>query len=299
MPLDGEPARRSWDRSWIMAAATSATVGLLALVPAPLVPLAEGYRDLCARFPVLARLTNHLPPLPVALLFGLAALGLVNGVAVATTLLVQASRLSRHLDRDAGPLPPRLARAGCRLGLEGRLIYLDVPWLLACCYGFLRPRVAVTAGLLTRLDDQELLAVLAHERHHLRRRDPARYLAIHALTAAAFMFPVAPPLRRRLETRVELAADRAALAVSSRGALAGALLTALASPAAMIVAAAGLSATEARIAHLSGRPVLPPVPIRAVVVSAVVLAVVVLAVADLATSTHLVRMVCPLCPWQF
>lgn len=288
---------RSWDRSWLRALATAAAVGLLAAVPAPLVPLARGYRDLCDRYPALALLTNHLPPLPVALLFSLAAVALIYGGAVGGTQLVRTLRFSRRLDGCALQVPPRLAHVGARLGIEGRLTYLDDPRLAACCYGFVRPQVAITAGLLGSLDDQELLAVLAHERHHLQRRDPARYLAIQALTSTAFMFPVAAALRQRLETRVELAADQAVLAVTSRGALAGALLGALAGPKAPIVGAAGLSATEARIAHLAGRPVLPPIPVGTIVASLAVLVVVVAAAVDLATPAHLVRMICPLCPW--
>ena len=56
--------------------------------------------------------------------------------------------------------------------------------------------------------------MLLHERHHLRRRDPLRYLVLHALSAGLFMLPLALVLQRWAETRMELAADRAALAAS-------------------------------------------------------------------------------------
>lgn len=288
---------RLWDRSWFIALATVIIVGLLAAFPAPLIPLARVYRDLCDRYPVLAVLTNHLPPLPVALLLGLTAVALINGGAVGITQFRRTLRFNRRLDDRASQVPPRLGLAGARLGLGDRLIYLDEPRLAACCYGFVRPRVAVTADLLAHLDDAELIAVLAHERHHLQRRDPARYLAIHALAAAAFMFPVAAAIRHHLETRVEIAADRAALAVASRGALAGALLSALAGAEAPIVGVAGLSATEARIAHLAGRQAVPPIPLRPAIVSLAVLGVIVAGAVNLATSAHFVRMICPLCPW--
>lgn len=288
----GEAVWRSWDHSWFVALVTASAVGLLAAVPAPLMPIAEAYRDLCERFPVLAQLTNSLPPLPVALLFSLTVLALANGAVVAARLFVGTLRFNRRLDRLSTRRPPRLLRAGRRLGLEDRLTYLDDPGVLACCYGFVRPRVAITADLLARLKDQELLAVLAHERHHLWCRDPARYLAIHALAATAFMLPVAVPLRHRLETRVELAADRAALAVTSKGALAGALLTVLAAPPATLVSAAGLSSTEARIAHLAGRPILPPIPLRTVVASLAVAIVVLVATVNLATSADVMWTLC-------
>lgn len=297
MTRGSKAVHRPPERGWVLAVATAGAVGLLAAVPTPLVPLAERYRDLCEQFPVLALLTYHLPPLPVALLSILASLALISGVAVAMRSLVRTLRFNRRLDRLADPLPPRLVRAAGALGLEDRLTYLDDPGVMACCYGLVRPRVAVTAELLSRLDDQELLAVLAHERHHVRYRDPARYLVIQVLAETAFMFPVASVLRHRLETRVELAADRAALAVTSRGALAGALLGALTGPGTPVAGVAGLSATEARIAHLAGNPVLPAVPTRSVIASIGVLAVIALAVADLAASPDLVGMMCPLCSW--
>ena len=163
--------------------------------------------------------------------------------------------------------------------------------------GLLQPRVMVTAGLIDRLDDTELAAVLAHERHHLRRRDPLRLLLLNALAGAMFMFPVAAILRQRWKARIELAADRAAVAVAPRGALASALLAVLASRSTRLPGVAGLSVTEARIAHLAGNPALPPIPLPAAMVSLGLVAVIVLGAVSLGASTALVEMLCPFCPW--
>ena len=70
-------------------------------------------------------------------------------------------------------------------------------------------------------------AVLAHERQHLRRHDPLRYLVLYALSTMAFMVPVVPALRRRQEARIEIAADRAALEIDTRFGLSERLSTAL------------------------------------------------------------------------
>ncbi len=289
------PGRAFGVLPWVLTAGTATVVGLLAADPALLVPVARGYQALCERYPPLARLTVHLPPLPVALLLLLMVLALVTGGATGMRMVWGTLRFNRRLQWYARPMPARLERAAKQMGLVDRLTYIDHQTLAAFCYGFLRPRVAVTSSLLVCLDDEELVAVLAHERHHLRRRDPARYLGFHMLAAAAFMFPVAPAIRQRLETRAELAADRSALAVVPRGALAGALLAVLAGGEATVIGAAGLTATEARIAHLAGAPVLPPIPVRAAVASTALLVVIGAAVVDLATTAHLVRMVCELC----
>ncbi|MDP9354392.1 MAG: M56 family metallopeptidase [Chloroflexota bacterium] len=291
-----EVIRRLRACPWPVTVVTSMVVLLLAAVPALLVPVAHGYRAVCAAYPPLAQLTNHMPPLPLALLLILAALALGNGARAGAVQLMGTLRFNRTLRRQAAPLPLRLSAAGATLGLSNRLTYLEHALPAAFCYGLLRPRIAVTAGLLDRLDDEALAAVLAHERQHLRRRDPARYLAIHALSAAAFMFPLAPALRQRLEARIELGADRAALAVAPRGALAAALLALLATPPMRVPGAAALTATEARIAQLAGRPVLPAIPAPAWVGSLGLAAVIAVATIDLAASADLVKMACALYP---
>ena len=96
----------------------------------------------------------------------------------------------------------------------------------AFCAGLLHPRVYLSTGGLIALDDDELRAVLAHERHHQRRRDPLRLLFVRAIGDALFFMPVLRRLRERYAILAELAADDAAIAAAgSRSALASALLT--------------------------------------------------------------------------
>jgi Zn-dependent protease with chaperone function len=281
---------------WFPPLIVGAAVALVMAMPPALVPVAQAYATLCARYPMLALLTNHAPALPVALLLSLAALALIVGGWTGVTGFLATIRCNRQLHRRAAPLPTRLARLGDDLGLVSQVTYLAAPEPMACCYGLLRPRIAITAGLVERLDDTELAAVLLHEGEHLRRRDPLRYLVLETLTAAAFMLPLAAALRERAAARIELAADRAALTIVPRAALAGALLASVV-PAQSPPGIAGLTATEARIAHLAGRTALPPIPAGAVVASLGMTAIVVLAAIDLAAAAEVIRMNCPFCPW--
>ncbi len=96
----------------------------------------------------------------------------------------------------------------------------------AFCAGLLRPRVYLSTAALITLDDGELRAVLAHERHHQQRRDPLRLLIAHAFAAAFFFLPVLRRLANRYAALAELAADEAAVAsIGDRSTLASALLT--------------------------------------------------------------------------
>lgn len=61
---------------------------------------------------------------------------------------------------------------------------LGSPALLAWCTGFFRGRIYLSSGLLAALDEEQLKAVLAHERAHARRFDNLRRWVVHIVTAA-------------------------------------------------------------------------------------------------------------------
>ncbi|MGI8624378.1 MAG: M56 family metallopeptidase [Solirubrobacteraceae bacterium] len=97
---------------------------------------------------------------------------------------------------------------------------------LAFCVGSLRPRVHISTGAVKLLTGPELRAVLAHEAHHVRCRDPLRLLVIRSLAEGLFVLPALGRLSKRYAELAELAADEAAEQLP-RGsqALASALLT--------------------------------------------------------------------------
>ena len=118
----------------------------------------------------------------------------------------------------------------------------------AFCIGLLRPRVYVSRAALALLDGDELKAVLAHEAHHARRRDPLRLLVARALSDGLFFLPVVRRLAERYAALAELAADEsAAQGRGGRRALASALLAFDAHPS---PAAVGIA--PERVDHLLG-----------------------------------------------
>src|SRR4051812_4110970 len=183
-------------------------LGGLVLVPVPLGWFARFFQAVCKQIPALSVIGRAMPPRPLLII--LLLIGTVIGVTLvaASREVIGTFRLSRELRRFEAPTPPEVATTARRLGLGSRLTYVAISTSLAFCYGFLWPRVAITAGLIQRLDDEEeLIAVLVHERHHMQRRDPLRYLVIRSLTSGLFMIPAAKAARIWIETRIELAAD--------------------------------------------------------------------------------------------
>jgi hypothetical protein len=152
-----------------------------------------------------------------AVLLGLAALG-----ATAVTIAVRTGWRQRQAYRGflrliGGPNP-----------LDGHpgVNVIDDGQPLAFCAGYLRPAIYVSRGALGVLSDAELDAVLAHEHHHQRVRDPLRFACSRLLGQALFFLPVLRALGERDGSVAELQADEAAVRAGAgdKGPLASAML---------------------------------------------------------------------------
>jgi Zn-dependent protease with chaperone function len=90
-----------------------------------------------------------------------------------------------------------------RMGIVGSLDkhpsvrVIEDPRPQAFCAGYLRPAVYISRRTLDLLADDELKAVLAHERYHLRVRDPLRFACGRVLGEALFFVPVLRSLSQR------------------------------------------------------------------------------------------------------
>jgi hypothetical protein len=138
----------------------------------------------------------------------------------------------------------------------------------AFCTGLLHPSIYISRGALARLDSSQLDAVVAHEAHHARRRDPLRIFIARALGEALFFLPVLRQLADRYAALAELAADEAAVRRSrTRQPLAAALLAFEEAPNASVVGIA-----PERVDHLLGKRARWQLPIALLVGAGVTLA---------------------------
>lgn len=176
------------------------------------------------------------------------------------TLVWQIWRTSRYtkqlLSYTHIPLTSHLESLAAELGFNtSRVVLVQAPQPIAFCFGFLRPRICLSVGLVELLSTPQLRAALLHEDYHRRRFDPLRILLVEAVGGALFFLPVAQEWRALYKIKLELDADRYAVERAGKAALAGALhrlLTDSAAPMSARVAAAGISANSARIAALLG-----------------------------------------------
>ena len=150
---------------------------------------------------------------PLALLLAFEAL---TTVVLVGSLLRQALRQRALLRRL--PASPRHLH-----GISVLLVPSRRP--LAFCAGLVRPRIVVSDGLIELLSDRELLSVLAHERHHARRRDPLRRALAQAISDAFWFIPAFRTTADTQMTISELAADAVAARSAGVQPLASALVT--------------------------------------------------------------------------
>src|SRR5207245_10628932 len=123
---------------------------------------------------------------------------------------------------------------------------------VALCAGVLRPKILVSQDVAPLLRPAELDAVLLHEAHHARRRDPLRRAAWRAAADVFFFLPLLEWVARRRLIVSELAADRVALRQVGRTPLDGALWTVGCASGDVAGAAVG-GAVRLRRAQLLGR----------------------------------------------
>ncbi|CAI6066058.1 M56 family metallopeptidase [Cohnella sp. JJ-181] len=155
---------------------------------------------------------------------------------------------------------------------------------VAMTIGFVRPRIVLSTGLLRLLDPSEIAAVIAHERHHMLRRDPLALFALSLMRRALWYVPLIGWTEDKYRMAIEVMADRHAIAASgSAKALGSALLKLLRQGGAAAGPAASASFADAsvnvRIRLLLDphyRPSLRP-PVRSTLLSLAMLGLLLLA----------------------
>ena len=190
------------------------------------------------------------------LIQAVAGIGIAHLAAWAGLATVRVFRASRDLKRLPRAIPSAAVEAtGRRVGAR-RLTFLDTVTPLAFCIGLFRPGIVISRGAVDALSPAALAAVLAHEAHHQCHFEPVRRALRSAAASVWFYLPLVRWWASGREEASELAADRHAIQLVGRPALARALLAGTAPMRAWPVA--GFAGSLApRVAQLLGDP-LPP-----------------------------------------
>lgn len=139
-------------------------------------------------------------------------------------LVLAASALSAAfaITRAARSLRRWLNRQAIGVGPRDSLI-IGGPEVLLAAAGIVRPRLVVSAGALTTLDDEELAAGLEHERGHIRHFHRFVLVFCQICRALGGMLPGTKRAAVELQFHLERDADRFATRHNDRLALASAI----------------------------------------------------------------------------
>ena len=148
-----------------------------------------------------------------------AALGLALLLRLLSVLLASTARVLRERRRHRAVLDLVATRNPLLSGTS--VVDHDVP--VAYCLPGLRGRVVLSRAAVSLLSEDELRAVLAHERAHLSMRHDLVVLPFVALGATFPRLPCVGTARRAVAQLVEMLADDRAARRHDRGALARAL----------------------------------------------------------------------------
>ncbi len=155
--------------------------------------------------------------------FLFASLLVVGLLAAAYKAMRTQQEVNKLLAHEKNGVPANIIRMASEFNIVEEIILVNIAQPLACCFGFLRPRICLSSGAVEQLSADELKATILHEVHHCREFDPLRLLLIKAISSSLFFLPVVSEWGRNYEIDTELNADRFAIQHAGRAALAGAI----------------------------------------------------------------------------
>ncbi|MFC0315562.1 M56 family metallopeptidase [Gordonia phosphorivorans] len=196
---------------------------------------------------------GDLGPVPLAasllILLAILVIGLRLIVTVATIGVRTRSRRRHHRE-----MVDLLDRTDLRHRAGADIRVLDVPAPMAYCLPGLRARVVLSEGVLTRLSAEEIAAVIAHERAHLRARHDLVLEAFLALHAAFPRWVRSASALTAVRLLIEALADDQAVRATDRTSVGRALVACAGASAPRGAMALGGPTTLARLRRLTFQP---------------------------------------------
>lgn len=113
-------------------------------------------------------------------LASMVAVGVWQSVRLRPALRAAASDAARQLTQRLERL---VAGSSELIVLRGQLVATDAGGFAVGTHGLVRPRVFVGTAFAASLSDEMLVSALAHEREHVRARDPVRYFLLQVALA--------------------------------------------------------------------------------------------------------------------
>jgi beta-lactamase regulating signal transducer with metallopeptidase domain len=175
-------------------------------------------KSLLGRLETICGCTNHFSFINHPFIFTsliLLTLGLVLFFCFSIVKIVKFRNLTTkfikaNLKKKKKNLSVKLKDIIDSVDLEGQLIEIDSRSLVIFCFGWHKPKVCISSGLVNYLSRSELKAVLLHEKHHLDVHEPLKIFIVKLINRILFFVPGLKMLARQYLTFSEMSADQQA-----------------------------------------------------------------------------------------
>ena len=136
------------------------------------------------------------------------------GMAARKTILMLSwnYRFIRPITPTSFETHPKLKKILPAMNLYGQLVLLDNNKLhCAFTLGLWKPKIYVSSGICSYLSRKELIAVIFHETHHKKSKDPLKLFVVQILHALNYFLPINRYLIKQYSSASEKAADDSAI----------------------------------------------------------------------------------------
>jgi len=141
------------------------------------------------------------------IIFGLVSVSLVIAIFRLLTTVARVFKFRQMLLKSSVK-HHNLGKILKSLELNDKVVVLNEDKPFAYCFGIRHPKIFLTTGLLTTMDEREIRVILRHEKYHLEHRDNLVLLVALFIESLFPFFPIFTDFIRLYKTDRELLADR-------------------------------------------------------------------------------------------
>ncbi|MCF6157366.1 MAG: M56 family peptidase [wastewater metagenome] len=141
--------------------------------------------------------------------------GVCTAVYKVYSMLLLNYRFVRSLKSLPAESHTKLQKIIPRVYPHNRVVLLDTPrFMYAFTSGLWKPKTYVSTAICSYLTSGELFAVILHETHHARSRDPLKLFLVQIFRSLNFFLPINSHLMKLYYSASEKAADDTAISTS-------------------------------------------------------------------------------------
>lgn len=118
--------------------------------------------------------------------------------------------IKTNLNRQKTKLSGKLSAITDQINITSKIIEIESSRPTVFCYDFIKPKICISSALVNNLSENELRAVLLHERFHLNSGEPIKLLLVKVISLLLFFVPGIKLLAKKYLAFSELSADDAA-----------------------------------------------------------------------------------------